>query len=130
MNNLAVAVKRGDEAELLCRILAESNVREEYVLQEDEDGCTVVVQSFAAAWNMVETKLMNGELIFIIIMSVKVLVIIATRSCILQVIVMHSFCRNPDSDIIARQITCTRAPPTTLTDCRFRCLVVCLEACL
>ena len=57
MNNLAVAVKRGDEAELLCRMLAESNVRaEEYVLQEDKDGCTVAVQSFAAAWNMVETK--------------------------------------------------------------------------
>ena len=79
MNKLAVAVdKRGDEAELLCRMLAESNVREEYVLQEDEDGCTVAVQSFAAAWNMVETKLTNGELVFIIIMSVAVLVIIAT----------------------------------------------------
>ena len=43
MNKLAVAVKRGDEAELLCRMLAESNVREEFVLQEDEDGCTVAV---------------------------------------------------------------------------------------
>ena len=63
MNKLALAVKRGDEAELLCRMLAESNIREEYVLQEDEDGCTVAVQSFAAAWN---TKLMNGELVFII----------------------------------------------------------------
>ena len=46
-------------------MVAESNVREEYILQEDEDGCTAVaVQSFAAAWNMVETKQMNGELIF------------------------------------------------------------------
>ena len=72
MNKLAVAVKRGDEAELLCEMLAESDVRE-----EDEDGCTVAatVQSFAAAWNnMVETKLtMNGELVSIIIMSVAVL---------------------------------------------------------
>ena len=66
MNMLAVAVKSSDEAELLCRMLAESNVREEYVLQEDEDGCTVAVQSFAAAWNMVETKLMNGELVFVL----------------------------------------------------------------
>ena len=72
---LAVKRSRGDEAELLCRMPAESNVREEHVLQEDEDGCTVAVQSFAAAWNMVETKLMNGELV---IMSVAVLVIIAT----------------------------------------------------
>ena len=47
-------------------MLAESNIREEYVLQEDEDGCTVAVQSFAAAWNMVETKLMNGELVFVL----------------------------------------------------------------
>ena len=79
MNKLAVAVKRGDEAELLCKMVAEINVREEYVLQEDEDGCTVAVQSFAAAWNMVETKLMNDELVFIIIMSIKVL---GTRFCI------------------------------------------------
>ena len=42
----------------------------------------MAVQSFAAAWNMVEANLMNGELVFIIIMSVKVLVIIATRLCI------------------------------------------------
>ena len=48
------------------------------VLQEDEDGCTVAFQSFAAAWNMVKSKPMNGELVFIIIMSVAVLVIIAT----------------------------------------------------
>ena len=41
MNKLAVAVKRGDEAELLCKMVAEINVREEYVLQEDEDGCAV-----------------------------------------------------------------------------------------
>ena len=68
---MAVAVKRGDEAELLCKMAAEINVREEYVLQEDEDGCTVAVQSFAAAWNMVETKLMNGELVFVIIMSIR-----------------------------------------------------------
>ena len=54
-------------------MLAESNVREEYVLQEDEDGYTVAVQFFAAAWSMVETKLMNGELVFIIIMRVAVL---------------------------------------------------------
>ena len=87
-------------------MLAVSNVREEYVLQEDEDGCTVAIQSFAGAWNMVEKKLTNGELVFIIyIMSVKVLVIKATRFCIL-VIVMHSFCGT-------LHVTCTRAPPTT-----------------
>ena len=40
----------------------------------------MTIQSFAAAWNMVGTKLLNGELVFIIITSVKVLVIIATRS--------------------------------------------------
>ena len=59
---MAVAVKRGDEAELLCRMLAESNIREEYVLQEDEDGCTVAVQYFTAAWNIivVETKLIKS----------------------------------------------------------------------
>ena len=39
MNMLVVAVKRaGDEVELLCRMVAESNIREEYVLQKDEDG--------------------------------------------------------------------------------------------
>ena len=32
-----------------------------YVLQKDEDGCTVTVQSFATVWNMIKTKLMNGE---------------------------------------------------------------------
>ena len=48
------------------------------------DVLCMAVQSFAATWNMVETKIhvMNGELVFIIIMSVKVLVIIATRFCI------------------------------------------------
>ena len=43
-------------------MLAESNIREEYVLQEDEDGCTVAVQYFTAAWNIivVETKLIKS----------------------------------------------------------------------
>ena len=76
MNKSAVAVKRGDKPEVLCRMLAESNVREEYVLQEDKDGCTLAVQSFAAAWNMAETKLLNGELVFIIIMSVCMFIIL------------------------------------------------------
>ena len=31
INKLAVAVKKGDEAELLCRMVSESNVREEYM---------------------------------------------------------------------------------------------------
>ena len=55
-------MKLNCSAELM---LVESNVyvREENALQEDEDGCTVAVQSFAAAWNMVETKLINGKLV-------------------------------------------------------------------
>ena len=41
-----------------------------YILQEDEDGCTVAVQSFAAVWNIVET-----ELVFMHIMSVRIMII-------------------------------------------------------
>ena len=69
INKLAEAVKRGDEAELLCRMVSESNVREEYnVLQEDENVCTVAVQSSTAVWNSVETKQMVNELLFILIL--------------------------------------------------------------
>ena len=68
MNKLVVAVKRaGDEAGLPCRI-TESNIREEYVLQKDEDG----EMSFAAVWNIVETKVMNGELVAIF--SVRIII--------------------------------------------------------
>ena len=54
----------------LQNVVAKTNVREEYVLQKDVDGCTVTVLSFATVWNMIKTKLMNGELI--IIMSVSI----------------------------------------------------------
>ena len=40
-------------------MVAETNVREEYGIQEDDYGCTVTVQSFAAAWNMVRTELIK-----------------------------------------------------------------------
>ena len=71
LNNLAVAVKRGDEAEQPRRMLAEIKIREEqyYIGRRGWMYC-IAVRSFAAAWNVVETKLMNGELVFIIILLV------------------------------------------------------------
>ena len=89
-------------------MLADSNVREEYVLQEDEDGCTVAVQYFAGAWNMVETKLMNGELVFIIIMK-------SISYYCYTFLYSGYFCGNPHSYIIARHVHTSPAHHHLLT---------------
>ena len=63
LGELSVAVKGGgNETEVLHAIVDEANKQEEYEILRD-DGCTVIVDSFAAAWKEVEKQLSTGETI-------------------------------------------------------------------
>ena len=61
MGKLIVAVNGGkNDTDLLHTILSEANKEEEYEILRD-DGCKVIVNSFADAWKEVERKVTAGE---------------------------------------------------------------------
>ena len=63
LGQLAAAVKGGgNETEFLHTIVDEANKHEEYEILRD-DGCTVIVNSFAAAWKEVEKQLSTKQTI-------------------------------------------------------------------
>ena len=63
LGQLAAAVKGGgNETEVLHTIVDEANKHEEYEISRD-DGCTVIVNSFAAAWKEVEKQLSTKQTI-------------------------------------------------------------------